>query len=219
MTARGGEAALTELCEQLAWLGAALRASTSFTVCLVTPQANVMKIYRQDETKIVVDLTFAMSASTKYETPKQTEGACWHSMFRNPVIVEGFPTPLRDHQEHGLEIPFDLMTALAGTDFATYWNQTFLLKGATTMLVPTSINHQETVVWHFLVNTGAQSMPYYAFQTRCPSWISIPRTSASWSDIGHMRNFVGWASQITRHSGLSIFVYSQGTFVNKTNLN
>lgn len=203
VTACGDQAALLELCEQLAWLGAALRPSPiSHGVSVATPQVQVWKddTGDGDKPKVLAHIGFSMSPVVHHDTSAQLNGACWHSIFLNPVIVEGFPIPTRHEEQQGLEIPMELMIALAETDYATHYDETFLLKGTCTMLVPTKI--KQTIIWHFLSNSDGESMPYHAFKERCPSWTAINKTSHSWSSISEMRNFVGWASQITRHLGM-----------------
>jgi hypothetical protein len=120
-------------------------------------------------------------------------------MFRSPVVVNGFPILARYENERGLEIPLNLMSILAETHFATHYDTTLVLKGICTMLVPTRLA-EHSVTWHFLFNKGKR-IPYYTFRQRCDKCISAEKF-----DIGHLRhakfrNFVGWASDVTKHLG------------------
>jgi hypothetical protein len=206
ISARGGQAALTELCQQLTWLGAALRSSPiSSGICLVTPNIVASKESHSTNSTptITVQLRFDFDTFTDNGLSIDADGTCWHAMFRNPVIVKGFPILARHEDDHGLELPLDMMSALAETQFATRYDTTLLLKGPCTMLIPTRRN-KSSVTWHFISNQNGERIPYYAFRERCPSWIGIDKVSIEMLEHRNSRNFVGWASTITRHSGKSV---------------
>ncbi|RYP71784.1 hypothetical protein DL771_004596 [Monosporascus sp. 5C6A] len=117
IVARGGQAALTELCEQLAWLGAALRASpVSFGLCLITPSIMTSKDARSSK---------------------------------------------------------------------------------------------RSLTWHFLFNEDGKRIPYYDFRQRCPAWIDASEVGTSFLEARNVRNFVGWASHITRHLGTAEIEYDK----------
>ncbi|KEF51826.1 uncharacterized protein A1O9_12163 [Exophiala aquamarina CBS 119918] len=106
-------------------------------------------------------------------------------MFRNPMVVNGFPILARHENEQGLEISLGIMSILAEAHFATHYNTTLVLKGLCTMLVPTR-RTDRSITWHFLLNENGMRIPYFSFRERCP-------------EDGDIRHFVGWVSDITRH--------------------
>lgn len=202
--ARGNQAALTELCEQLAWLGAALRTSpVSFGICLTTPRITAFKDARSSSLipSIMVHLGFTITPSLDHSLSTNVDGTCWHAMFRNPVVVNGFPILARHGNEQGLELPLNMMSILAEAHFATRYDTTLVLKGLCTMLVPTR-QTERSITWHFLFNKDGKRIPYYSFQERCPGWIGTDKVSTGLLEAGNFRNFVGWASDITRHLGM-----------------
>lgn len=204
IVARGGQAALTELCEQLAWLGAALRSSpVTFGVSLSTPSIVAFKVAYSSSPvpSITVQLGFTVTSSLDHGLSADIDGTCWHAMFRNPVVVNGFPILARHENEQGLELPLDMMGILAEAHFATRYDTTLVLKGLCTMLVPTG-QTERSITWHFIFNEDGKRLPYYSFRERCPGWIGTDKVSTGLLEDGNVRNFVGWASNITRHLGM-----------------
>jgi hypothetical protein len=87
--ARGNQAALTELCEQLAWLGAALRTSpVSFGICLTTPKITASKDARSSSPvpSIIVHLGFIITPSLDHGLSTDVDGTCWHAMFQEKAL-------------------------------------------------------------------------------------------------------------------------------------
>jgi hypothetical protein len=201
--ARGGQAALAEVCEQLAWLGAALRPSpVSSGICFASSSITATRDTHLSSAvpSVTVQMNFPITPAP--DRMLSMEGTCWHAMFRNPVVASGFPILARHEDERGLELPFDVMSLLAETQHATSYNATLILKGLCTMLIPTR-QTKHSITWHFVYNENGKRIPYYSFRERCPDWISIDKVSADLVEIGNVRNFVGWASDITRHLGTS----------------
>jgi hypothetical protein len=83
--ARGTQVALTELCGQLCWLGAVLRASPRSSG-ISTPSISITR----SSTSVAVRMACSV---TDYEiSVDEGGGTCWHSMFlNNPLIVNSFP--------------------------------------------------------------------------------------------------------------------------------
>jgi hypothetical protein len=199
VVARGDQTALMELCEQLAWLSAALRPSPlSAGVCLSTPKLlNVCKDKPIFGSIPVITVSLGCNMDTYVPS---MDGTCWHALFRNLVAVTGFPILARSTNEQGLELPFDVMTILAGSQFATHYDATLILKGLFTMLVPTRRTEQ-TTTWHFLFSTGAKRLPYYAFREGFSEWTGVDGMSVHELETQRLRNFVGWTSDVARHIG------------------
>jgi hypothetical protein len=202
---RGGQAALTELCEQLAWLGAALRTSPfQHGICLTTSHIKASKddyfIGSIPSIRVHIGFTLNSPVTLSLDKSNTVSGTCWHELFHNPVIANGFPILARHENEEGLELPADMMSALAEAHFATRYDTTILLKGICTMLVPTRQTGR-SITWHFLFNENGKRISYYSFRERCPGWISLDESIFNLFEIGKTRNFVGWASDITRHLG------------------
>jgi len=195
---RGSQAAIVELCELFAWLGAALRTSPiSSGICVVTP--SIKDAHFSDITSSIT-ARIAFTTNSQDRDSPDVKCTCWHAMFRNPVVVDGFPILARHENEHGLEMPIDMLCTLAETHFATRYDATLVLKGVCTMLVPTQ-QTDRSITWHFMFNEDGERIPYYAFRQRCPTWIGVDKVSIERLEHQRLRNFVGWVSNITRHFG------------------
>jgi hypothetical protein len=66
---------------------------------------------------------------------------CWHTLFLDRVIVEGYPILGRFHEEHGLEVPFVLMKHLVDAAPEMDFSGWFLIKGLSSIFVPTVKDH------------------------------------------------------------------------------
>jgi hypothetical protein len=203
--AHGGQAALTELCEQLAWLGSAFRdspKSLGVSVCTpYIPSVGYNELVDGTHVDIVTTFGFRVTSPT-LSMPQNERSSCWHAMFRNPTIVEGFPIPVRGTNEHGLRIPFDMLYTLAEAQFLTSYADTMVLKGFCTLLVPTCrTNH--SITWHFLYNKDGRRIPYSAFRDRCENWLGTDKVDMQILDTPNLHHYVGWSSNVTSHLGTS----------------
>jgi hypothetical protein len=149
--AHGNQATLVELCEQLAWLGSALRPGlASSGITLTTPSINgfIFEVWARACLHISFTNTLLRSHS---DAPDHIVGSCWHAIFRNPTVVQGFPILARDNGQTGLQIPFNMLHTLAETPCLTTYQSAIVLKGLVTMLVPTDMTAR-SITWHFLHN-------------------------------------------------------------------
>ena len=107
------------------------------------------------------DLGFKVKHSLRtIRADSDVSGAtCWHHLFRNPVIAEGYPIPLRTENEEGLELSVDAIVTLACTSFAVNYAGYLLLKGFNSMLAPTK-RVGSSVTWHFLVSEKDKRQSY-----------------------------------------------------------
>ena len=135
---------VAEIGEQLAWLGAALRSSPyELGVAYCTPFVSDIHVSNAPHPVSGIRLGpifFARSISPCRKgknTLEPSNGQCWHNMFRNPVVVKGYPIPRRSEPNTGLEIPLNMMAGLARTQRVNTFNGKLFIKGFSTMLVPT----------------------------------------------------------------------------------
>ena len=83
-------------------------------------------------------------------------GLCWHSLFRNPVIVRGFPIVERDPPLPGLEISLHIMAGLIQANRAYAFDESIILKGFSSMMVPTEQSNNMTLWHHFFHMDGSR---------------------------------------------------------------
>jgi hypothetical protein len=99
---------------------------------------------------------------------QEGEQGCWYPLFVNPVIARGFPTPPREHNEVGLELPLELMAVLAGVRYAVEYESGLLLKVPLALCVPVK-RHKNSIQWHFIHHDKPTTrMAYSEVKTHCP---------------------------------------------------
>ncbi|KAI1363885.1 hypothetical protein F5Y08DRAFT_340210 [Xylaria arbuscula] len=142
---------VTDIGEQLAWLGAALHPLDHISDALSTLSFTVIP-----DVQTEVDAqTSAVNCSIRYTvehdevTSNDLPGQCWRHLFNNPVIVGGFPIPSRPKEITGQEIPLDMLVGLAGASYLSPFKSKILIKGDNTMLVPVA-RSEDCLVWHLL---------------------------------------------------------------------
>ena len=113
--ADGPAVVLLEIFECAVWLGAACRPSTHSHDINVCEPSSYINFPRED-----ISLTVRYHYSPAGPRIDQTStSTCWRDMFRNPVIAQGYPVPLRAVGEEGLEISIPLLATLGQTFWAT----------------------------------------------------------------------------------------------------
>jgi hypothetical protein len=227
VTARGPAPSIAEVAEQLAWLGAALRPSLRERgICCLTPYIKYLGDGEGD-----VDPTPGMLASMPEpsffigfrihpvpdDDPRSANnGRCWHDMFRNPVVVNGYPIPRRladldNTPPVGIEMSLEMMATLINSrrlvDFcgATY------LKGFSSMLVAMQAGG-DIVLWHHLFDSEGKYISY-SDSRAMPSSI---RSTVSLDAVEQSRHIVGWCETVKHNAGRSA-VRNSGLFLEKPN--
>ncbi|KAK5118105.1 hypothetical protein LTR62_004152 [Meristemomyces frigidus] len=174
-----------EVAEMLVWLGAACRAtSIESTISTCIPKIRSFG-------DIMCDVTYVQALPP---TGNHNTGLCWYQMFNNPVIVQGYPIPRRTPGEHGLEIALPMMATLGQAIDVVTFTSTTMLKGFSSMFVPTLLT-ATSIVWHFLLNSNGSRMSYNDGMDAAT--VSEP---INFNTLKAARHFVGWtpiADQLT----------------------
>ena len=147
----GNPYSIAEIGQQLAWLAGALRTSPfDHGVAFSTPSLSVLGSIGTSE-----DVWFSITYDPVVANPLVGDGCCWHSMFRNPVVISGFPIPHRPEslgESSGLELSFDIMAAvMKSTRLVDFCGTTFL-KGFSSMLAAVKAS-TDVVLWHHSCNS------------------------------------------------------------------
>lgn len=127
-------------------------------------------------------------------------GSCWHSLFKNPVVVRGYPILARNQEEKGLEIPLNMMANLGEASRATSFDGSLVIKGFSTMFVLTERN-ENSVLWHLLYEDNNSRISYLSARERCSNQVLIDSVDAF--HLESTRNFLGWASSVVMRAGKS----------------
>ncbi|KAK5422308.1 hypothetical protein LTR06_000565 [Exophiala xenobiotica] len=197
---------IAEVGEQLAWLGSALRSSTDHNLALCSPF--IENISNGPEGQTIESSPKIYTCHIQFNTyqhgahPTMTNGQCWHDMFRNPTLVEGFPILERLENIPGLEIPLNIMAALIHTSRIDVFDETPFIKGISSMLYPTQ-SLEGFLSWHHLCNKDSSMMSFTDDRIRC-------RYHVSSLDLQRVRHIVGWCPKVEYHAGSAEAVLSIG---------
>ncbi|KAF8856440.1 hypothetical protein BDZ45DRAFT_476525 [Acephala macrosclerotiorum] len=184
----GSEYGIVSIAQQLAWLGCALRTSTSGQIsqsrCLMT--------------WCVYGATGRTSMEYLDEPLDTGEESCWHALFSNPVIACGFPISDRYHDEKGLEIPVRMMAALGGASRAVEFDGGILIKGFSSIFVPLHRTNA-SIQWHYIRNEDDIRLPYWEVDDRCLGRALLD--TVDYEAVNTKRAFLGWWGKTTSHLG------------------
>jgi hypothetical protein len=124
--------------------------------------------------------------------------SCWHVLFSNPVIAYNFPIPSRDDGFLGLEIPIRMMAALAGASHAVEFGDGLILKGFSSMIVPSKSN-KNAIQWHFIKNEDNTRLEYCQADQQCQNRAALDRVDRK--SLASRRSFLGWWGEVTTNLG------------------
>lgn len=189
---KGTEPAIAETGQQLAWLGAALRSSPSDRMAYSTP------LVALSATTETTTFTLDFQVTQLVHHGPQRNGSCWRSLFRNPIMVEGYPISARVNGEKGLEIPLNMMAGLGQASRATTFDGGLVIKGHSAMFCPTQ-RIKNSVLWHYLFNHDGSRMSYLAPNSLLGGRASIHEVDTTC--LEYSRNFLGWTSHAEIYAG------------------
>ncbi|KID99359.1 Pfs domain protein, partial [Metarhizium majus ARSEF 297] len=187
---------IAEIGEQLAWLGSALRSSPYQTgIAVVNAFVSGMWMspanWGTRRSEFSCNINFNLDAVDG--TSEIPNGQCWHDLFRNPVIVKGYPIPRRPLSNMGLEIRLDTMAHLAGTRHIQLFNNKIFIKGFSIMLVPT--RHSDNIFfWHLLSKKNGDRISYLDSDGS-----HVEETNLY--DLETSRHILGWSSSVRYLTG------------------
>jgi hypothetical protein len=171
--------------QQLAWLGAACRASTGQLAHCYTNFTDIKQTGPE-----LPELKFEIRYEvTPLEAGEQT--SCWNDLVGDSVIVAGFPFAQRDTSAIGLEIPLQIMAAIADIPLATFYRGGYILKGRSMTLVPVN-RGIDFVQWH-LYKQSTRRLSYQDIRATFPDRLLDKELDES--DLLSTRAFLGWCQK------------------------
>jgi hypothetical protein len=138
----------------------------------------------------------SFNIDSNVEDYESSNGQCWHHLFRNPLVVKGYPIPRRSAPNLGLEISLDTMAGLAQTQYVNTFNNKIFIKGFATMLVPTQFRG-ELLIWHLLYKKSGERISYLDSQGTHAENISL-------SDLERSRHILGWCQKVRYCAGKNL---------------
>ncbi|KAM0254596.1 hypothetical protein ACHAQJ_006632 [Trichoderma viride] len=88
-----------------------------------------------------------------------SNGECWRGLFKNPVVVLGYPIQRRSKKGMGLEIPLNMMAGLAQAQCIDIYSGKIFIKGFSTMLIPT-VRGEDAIIWHLVYTKDGSRISY-----------------------------------------------------------
>lgn len=186
---RGVAVSIAETGEQLGWLGAALR-SSSRQIGLVYCKPTITNIIQK---RPDIDVAYEMSFTEIPQPRSTTNGQCWHDIFRNPVVVRGYPIPKRTQSRTGLDISLNIMAGLAQTQRVDRFDSRVYIKGFSTMLVPTRLEGN-FLYWHLVYNKEGSRISYL-------DGVLEQEQRIVHMDLKDFRHVLGWCSEARFYAG------------------
>jgi len=131
-------------------------------------------------------------------------GYCWHKLFRSCAIVSGYPILSRPPQRPGLEVPFDMMAALAGAERITRFCGNLVVKGFSTLLYPTC-HENGFMSWHLIYNEDGSRVSFADDRVSLADETKLAMSQLQPDDTNHARHIVGWAAALKNNTGMYAF--------------
>jgi hypothetical protein len=195
--ALGTADSIAEVGEQLGWLGAALRSSNDdhgvkfyYPSIRLGESLNTLSMI-PSQAKNFGKICFSRQEQEEHTEP--SNGQCWHNMFRNPVVVQGYPILRRCEWDTGLEIPLNIMAGLARTQSVNIFNRNLFIKGFSTMLTPTK-RVGDLLIWHLLYNKDGSRISYLDSKLDQVNNFSM-------FELENTRHVLGWCSDVKYRAG------------------
>jgi hypothetical protein len=196
---------LAEIGEQLAWLGASLRSSpydTGVASCVpFIPDTGVTTtsgLASGESIKPLISCFIDFHIEPKEDSLEPSNGQCWHNLFKNPLVVKGYPILRRPQPHAGLETSLKIMIALTQARFVTTFAGKIFIKGLSTMLIPTA-SERHMVTWHLLFNSNGSHISYTSSQIQNVS--GFYPANITTGGLENCRHIIGWCSNVQNHTG------------------
>ncbi|KAF3398983.1 hypothetical protein DPV78_006688 [Talaromyces pinophilus] len=206
----GSTYSVIEVGELLSWLGSALQLSPyPDQIAYCRPRVSQFQTIRRSHGKEEPQYAAEGSAEIEFTIDKKGQspsisGECWHGLFRNSVVVEGYPVSRRPEEGaiNGLEIPLGMMASLAQAKYVNNFLGVPILKGFSAMLVPTDV-HDELVSWHLVYNKNGDRISYLDSGVTPAQGLMAGRLSQT-------RHILGWCSDARYLAGTKDAKYEVG---------
>ncbi|KAH8696893.1 hypothetical protein GQ44DRAFT_119407 [Phaeosphaeriaceae sp. PMI808] len=195
---------VTEIVEQIGWLASALYSpGVAKGMLLRHPRIDNLEVKTTTADGYFATITtscrMGFETSPIAETSESTTGLCWTPLFRNHVIVSGYPIPRRPISNTGLELSLRSMTCLVRSQQIVQWGERIIMKGFNALAIATFAT-TSVLVWHLIRNPGPDERVSYVdlrldqIQTHLSHGFSL-------RDVEGKRHIIGWCSEATDFCG------------------
>ncbi|KAE8137306.1 hypothetical protein BDV38DRAFT_88339 [Aspergillus pseudotamarii] len=187
----GTVAAIVEIGACLSWVGAVAQPAP-YEISLLRPSVHYRGLHHFNIEFVIQPLE---------PSKRHNNGQCWHDLFREAAIVEGFPIPRRPMGKSlcGVEAPLEIMARLAGTQRINLYAGKIFIKGFSKLLLPTG-HEEDVVMWHLISSEDGNRVSYLDGMRLCPIQIHL-------SDLKKSRHILGWCSEMKFYAGAEDISY------------
>jgi hypothetical protein len=208
MCASGISYCVAELGEQLAWMSTALASSKDDKITTYSRPSIVKTTSRCNKRLGILQQCWSIThedTRVRLRYDDDASGGCWQNLFRNPVVVHGYPILRRIISNSGLEIPFDIMVALSNArQLVNFAGRTFA-KGFSTMLAVTQIVGN-TIWWHLCLG---EDKKYISFEQLDAPKAEDSNCIAGVIKLSTSRHILGWSTRVRHMAGESFHCLSK----------
>lgn len=198
---RGKLDTIADTMEQLGWLASALRPSPiSDGIVACIPSLTAVQVVNSsgigDDAIYSASCEMVFSFTIPYPSETPVEGFCWSNLFRNPVLVAGYPILHRIIPDTGLDIRLEFISQLIESGQIFQLDEMVILKGFCSLLVASKVAN-EAIIWHLLSNKTGDRISF------CDSRLDGQDFARDLSrrDLESRRYVVGWCSAVKEYSG------------------
>lgn len=204
-TVSAGAYFISDFAQQIAWLAATLRKSpyeNMPAVCYprvasIRPGSSLGYDSADKTTRTCyISLSFERLRVDGYSE----DGLCWACMFRNPILVTGFPTSRRLDSKPGLEMSLGTMAGLALSDEVVKIGERIIIKSFNMLLIA-ALTTTSVAVWHCFVGERPGERISH-FDNRLDALNTSHSNMCSLRSLDSVRHIVGWCSEATDLCGM-----------------
>jgi len=192
-----------EVAEQISWIAAALRCSSSpDEAAYSSPYIAELRIENMSDPEgipTVGKCKIGFNMHVIHDSELAQAGKCWRGMFGNPVIVTGYPIPCRPEAGTGLEISLSLMAGLTSCQRVVNFASTTFIKGFAAMFTVVRVVG-DIVVWHLCYNPEGEYISYEDARSQR----SHQTEPLSLGRLQRSRHIVGWSDNVKNYTGRDI---------------
>ena len=196
---------VSEIAEQLGWLASTLRTSP-VPNGIVTCTPKIANLQMNNYGRLTPGLAIVASCRMDFpmtrisqDTISGSPGSCWVNLFRNPILVTGYPIRRRSATDTGIDMSLHIMAELLQSRQVTLIDDRVIIKGFCSLLVSTAIS-ADMVLWHLLFEPSGERISYCDPKL---DKVGYEKSSQDFTlrDLVSRRHIVGWCSNIREFSG------------------
>ncbi|CAJ2512806.1 Uu.00g009250.m01.CDS01 [Anthostomella pinea] len=198
LEACGHPDSVVEIGEQLMWISCALRSSDFTEVGTCEPSLGEIRTTNRSPSKVSMHIELAASPKLDENLQRPEIGACWQGLFRNPLVVRGYPISLRcPDSALGLQLSLSTLMALVpNSRIVPYMGKLFIKRFSTLLVAVKRVDN--VILWHAIPNVDGS---YIYYHDKRVSVHDIKVDSSILQELAELKHVVGWTSRADNLAG------------------